>query len=192
MYEEKGNDYIGPQGPTGPNISGSAEYYYPVDSTSGSAVFPSPFNLPIHNTLDSFTGPKLKELPNDLQEKLQRMKIQFIEWEINEHKKQWNQQRIMGYIIFGIVILLTLTGVSLSAYQLFASIKLDKLDTLVTEIGIEKANQIYFRSTVVGISVLIVSIVFFYLFLQFIYKTKTTSEIIHKELSKASKILPKE
>lgn len=177
----------GPTGPTEPESSDQIHYVFPVtDSTSGSAVvYQSPFNKSIHNSLDSFTGPKLNELPEDLQEKIHELNFNFINWEIEEHKKQWKNQRIIFWIIFGIVMSLTLIGISLSVYQLIISANMDRLDTLITEFGFDKANLINIKSTVVGTTILVISIVFFYLFLQFMYKTKTSSEAIHQELVNA-------
>jgi hypothetical protein len=169
-----------------PNVT---HVVYPTNNTtSGSVVFQTPFNEEIHNSFATFTGPKLAELPKSLIEKIQNMNIDFLDWEIKEHKKQVLQQKIFGFIIFGIVILLTLTGIAFSAYQLFNAINLKNLDSLITEFGIDSVKQFYFRSSVVGSTILIISIVFFFLFLQFQYKNKSSSQEIHREIHKAKSL----
>ena len=174
--------------------SGRIYLLNPIDNTTaGSTIaYPSPFNRSIHNSLDSFTGSKLEELPDDLRNEAPKINIQFIQWEIEEHKKQWEQQRRIFQVIFGMVVLLTLSGIGLSIYQLYISANLNKLETLVTEVGFEKANILNIKSSIVGITILVISIIFFYLFLQFIYRTKTSSETIHRELAIVNKGVPEE
>ncbi|MBA4375686.1 MAG: hypothetical protein C0401_05880 [Anaerolinea sp.] len=148
---------------------------------SGSAVFPSVSNNGILRAITRFSDPKKKELPGDLQ----NIAIEFIKWQIEQHKKQVKLQSVFGIIIFCMVILLTLSGIVFSGFQLFNATFLNLPGQSATEIGINNLSNFYIKTTVVGGLVLFISVVFFFLFLQYLYKTQSSSEVIHSEITKA-------
>ena len=85
----------------------------------------------------------------------------------------FEHQSVADKVIMWMVVALTLSGVSLSAAQLFASYKLSSLfqkDVMnhASEIGAEQ-GRIVLKSSTVGLAVLVISLLFFYVYVIYVY-----------------------
>jgi hypothetical protein len=76
-------------------------------------------------------------------------------------------QHTAGNVVLGLVVLITLSGILLAAYQLYLSFKIgQKIDAQTLDISAQKAQV---TSSVVGITVLIIAGAFLMIFLKEIY-----------------------
>lgn len=148
----------------------------------GSAIWPNVTNPTIDNNLLVYSE-VLKN--NGLDKELKASYSKFLKWQIDTHKKEFKQRKIMGIIIFSFVCALTLAGITFSAIQLFTALRLGVNADLSTEFAVRNFNEIYFKTTFVGGLVLLISVVFFFLFLKYVYSTNTSSGEIFNEIRKA-------
>lgn len=76
-------------------------------------------------------------------------------------------QNTAGSVILGLVVLITLSGILLAAYQLYLSFKIgQKIDAQTLDISAQKAQV---TSSVVGITVLVIAGIFLLIFLKEVY-----------------------
>jgi hypothetical protein len=77
-------------------------------------------------------------------------------------------QNTAGSVVLGLVVLITLSGILLAAYQLYLSLKIgQKIDAQTLDISAQKAQV---TSGVVGVTILVIAGVFLMLFLKEIYR----------------------
>jgi hypothetical protein len=76
-------------------------------------------------------------------------------------------QRTAGSVVLGLVVLITLSGILLAAYQLYLSFKIgQKLDPQTLDISAQRAQV---TSSVVGVTILVIAGIFLMIFLKEIY-----------------------
>ena len=89
--------------------------------------------------------------------------------EIPVHRREvFEWQLSSSKIIFYVVIFLVLIGVFFSGVQFYAAHKKNFMDDKVTEIS-ASAKGIKVSSSVLGVIILIISLMFFYLYLVYVY-----------------------
>jgi uncharacterized membrane protein len=140
-------------------------------STSGSAVIPeykpSAYrNIAIYNDV-------FKDEPDEKKEFNKQIREFYIEQMKNDAKKDeeiYTSQKRFGWVIFIISIMLVISGIGFSIVQLINAIQYGNYSQLQTSIEVQKAGNFVLTTSLIGGFVLIVSIVFFFLFLQYVYK----------------------
>jgi hypothetical protein len=113
---------------------------------------------------------KEKDIDKEDFEELQKEYFEHLKWRWKYVKSIFNQRRITTWIITGFIVLLILSGIVFTGIQLFMVVSLNNLSELNSEITIETAGKISINSSIVGAIVLIISLAFFYLYLQYVYK----------------------
>jgi len=127
--------------------------------------------IELFQTRQKFLDLKVKTHNLELKEKFQEMKLAEYGYIIADMKHTeavyaW-QLKASGYVLF-LVFVLVVGGVALTAYQLHMSFKIGQPigDQEITA----SAKELSVRASVVGITVLVISLAFTYLFLMEVYK----------------------
>jgi len=113
---------------------------------------------------------KEEELEEPEWQLLEKAYLKHLEWRFKYPEKVFGQQLIATSLITTLVILLVIAGIVFSFFQLYTAIKLGDLTSLNTEMAIETAGKLSISSSLVGASVLIISLVFFYLYLKHVFQ----------------------
>jgi len=103
---------------------------------------------------------------------LEQAYYDHVSWRFTYPQKAFTHQLFSAWAITILVILLTLTGLIFSGFQLRKALITSNLSSLQTEVALDAAGKISISSSIVGGIVLVVSIVFFYLFVRYVYGVK--------------------
>ena len=115
---------------------------------------------------------KADELATTEWKKLEQAYTSHLEWRFRYPQRMFREQRIWSWFITFLVIVIVGMGLYFSYNQLNWALKIGDVSALKTELDIEKAGKISFRSSLVGATVLIISLVFFYLYLRHVFEIK--------------------
>ena len=86
---------------------------------------------------------------------------------LNVERSAFSWQGTAGSVVLGLVVLITLSGILLAAYQLYLSFKIgQKIDAQTLDISAQRAQV---TSSVVGVTVLVIAGIFLLIFLKEIY-----------------------
>lgn len=100
--------------------------------------------------------------------------------QLNEYqirRVNFQTQHIADTVTLWMVVTLTVCGVALAAWQIFASSRLvtSNPEKLTSELSIER-GKIFVRSSVTGLLILLVSFAFFYVYVVWIYQLREWSD----------------
>jgi hypothetical protein len=140
-------------------------------TTSGSAVIPE-YNPSVYRNIANYNV-IFKDDPEERKEFNRQIRDFYIEQLKKDAKLDedtYRSQKRYGIAIFIIVVVLVVAGVVFSIVQLSNALKYSDFSQLLTSIEIQKAGNLVVSTSLIGAFVLIVSIVFFFLFLQYVYK----------------------
>lgn len=115
---------------------------------------------------------KEEELKEQDWKELEKAYMDHLQWRFKYQAKIFRQQIISTWMITIMVMGLVIAGLTFSLIQLYSAIKLGNLSNLTTELSIETAGKLSFQSSIVGASVLIISLLFFYLYLKHVFDIK--------------------
>ena len=115
---------------------------------------------------------KADELATTEWKKLEQAYTSHLEWRFRYPERVFKEQRIWSWIITVLVIVIVGVGLFFSYNQLNWALKVGDVSALKTELDIDKAGKLSFRSSLVGATVLIISLVFFYLYLRHVFEIK--------------------
>ena len=115
---------------------------------------------------------KQEELEASEWESLQKAYVKHLKWRFDYPTKVFNQQIIVSWLMTILVFLLVTCGLVFSFIQLYWALQLGSLSDLETEIAIQTAGELSFRSSLVGATVLIISLIFFHLYLRHVFGVK--------------------
>jgi len=96
--------------------------------------------------------------------------VDFIKWAFEFDKRATKHKLVSAWITTILVPLITIAGITFSGFQLYQAIKINSLKNLNTNLQFEAAGAVSINSSVVGGIILVISIVFFYLYLRFAYE----------------------
>jgi hypothetical protein len=159
-------------------------------STSGSAVIPE-YNPSVYRNIATYNV-IFKDDPDERKEFNKQIRDFYIEQMKSDAKKDeetYISQKRFGFAIFIIVIILVLAGIGFSIVQLFNAINYGDYSQLTTSIEIQKAGNLVLTTSLVGAFVLIVSLVFFFLFLQFVYKPNSKRKDFFENIKDLSHLM---
>ena len=154
-------DYAEPEKP----IFGS------TDITSGSAVVPE-YNPSIYKSLYLYNE-IYKSDPDEKQKFNNEIRKFFIEQMKKESKmdmETYLTQKRYGRWIYATASIMVTVGIVFSIVQLINAINYGNFSQFDTTLEIQKAGNFIITTSSIGALVLILSLVFFLLFLQFVYK----------------------
>jgi hypothetical protein len=100
--------------------------------------------------------------------------MKHLEWRFDYPRKVLQQQFMFAWLITSLVVILVASGIVFSFFQLKKAMDAANLTDLKTEIAIQTAGSLSFSSTLVGAFVLIISLMFFYLYLRYVFSIKST------------------
>ena len=91
-------------------------------------------------------------------------------WALTNRKKVIEKQQVYAKIIFALVIIIVLSGITFSALQFYNGIKFSKRKGPVSDTTFKATlSGIEISSSILGVIILTLSIVFFYLYLTMVY-----------------------
>ena len=158
-----------------------------VPITSGSAVFPS---VPSFEVTEIFEFKQTLDKENDkeLIKKLNDDTKDYIDWQTKQYKKNYERQAKYGVIIFWLVIGLVFSGIVFSAIQFWHALKFGDINQMNNELILSMSN-LQVQTSLMGGFVLVISLVFFFLFLKFVYRITPPSNFVTTEIREAKKNL---
>lgn len=113
---------------------------------------------------------KQEELNTPEWQQLEKAYMNHLTWRFQYQTKIFRQQIISSWIITVIVLLLVLGGLVFSGIQLYAAVELRDFSSMQTDIVVETAGKLSFQSSLVGAIVLIISLLFFSLYLKHVFQ----------------------
>ncbi len=102
----------------------------------------------------------------------------YSQWKLDDfhiRRMAFDQQRYADNVILWMVVLLTFSGVGMATFQLYASYRLEGASAgaanleQTQEVIIEKGKFV-FKSSVIGVFILLISFAFFFVFVENVYK----------------------
>ncbi len=113
---------------------------------------------------------KKEELESTDWKTLENAYYQHLKWRFNYPKRVFNQQIITGLAISIVVLILIISGLVFSFWQLKYALDIGDFTSLTTEASIETAGKVSINSSIIGAVVLVISLAFFYLYLKMCFK----------------------
>lgn len=108
----------------------------------------------------------------DQWEKLENAYISHLLWRFSYPTKAFGQQMWFAWIVTLLIVSLVVCGLVFAFLQLQYAIDVGNISALETDIQIEQAGTLAFRSSVIGATVLIVSLAFFALYLKHVFQIR--------------------
>lgn len=139
---------------------------------SGSAVIPE-YNASVYGTVAKINQ-IYKDNPKELQDfndKTIDFLVEQLKQDVKRDQRAYKTQEIYGIIIFVIANLLVFSGIAFSFFQFYNAIKFGDYSQLSSSLEIGITGNLVFNSSLVGAFVLVLSLLFFFLFLKYVYKT---------------------
>jgi hypothetical protein len=115
---------------------------------------------------------KEEELATEEWKQLEQAYMKHLKWRFQYPEKVFGQQAIISWILTFLVLALIVSGLVFSFIQLNAAIQLGDLSSLRTDIQVESASKLSMSSSIVGATVLIISLLFFNLYLKHVFKIR--------------------
>ncbi len=98
--------------------------------------------------------------------------IEHLEWRFAYPKITFERQMRSFWLITTLLFILIISGLVFAFFQLYRAFQLGDVSSLQTQIAIETAGKLSIGSSIVGAIVLIISLVFFYLYLRYVFEVK--------------------
>jgi hypothetical protein len=99
--------------------------------------------------------------------------MKHLEWRFDYPRRILQQQFMFAWLITSLVVILVTSGIVFSFFQLRKAFESANLTDLKTEIAIQTAGSLSFSSTLVGAFVLMISLLFFYLYLRYVFSIRS-------------------
>jgi hypothetical protein len=115
---------------------------------------------------------RAEELTTEEWKQLERSYMEHLKWRFQYPSTVFGQQRAISWILTFLVIALICSGLVFSFMQLNAAIKLGDLASLSTDIKVESASKLSMSSSIVGAIVLVISLLFFNLYLKHVFQIR--------------------
>lgn len=143
---------------------------------------PSPWDISLPSSRDTIDllgywnrmqGEK-KKLHRDTPEwkMLEKSYLTHLRWRFDYPRKIAAQQIVFTWIMTFLVFTLVIAGLIFSFMQLTYAISVGDLSQIKSEIVLKVAGELSFRSSLVGATVLVISLIFYYLYLHYIFSAK--------------------
>jgi uncharacterized membrane protein len=100
---------------------------------------------------------------------------EHLRWRFTYTRRVFTQQLFYSWLLTFLVIGLVVSGLVFSFLQLSAAIRLGNLTGLTSEVAVSTAGKLSMSSSIVGALVLVISLVFFNLYLKHVYEIKYTT-----------------
>ena len=113
---------------------------------------------------------KKEELESTDWKTLEKAYYNHLKWRFEYPKKVFNQQITTGVIISLVVLVLIISGLAFSFWQLQYALNVGDFSSLTTEASIETAGRVSINSSIIGAVVLVISLAFFYLYLKNVFQ----------------------
>lgn len=113
---------------------------------------------------------KKEELQSTDWKTLEKAYYNHLKWRFEYPKRVFNQQLSTGIIISLVVLVLIISGLTFSFWQLEYALSVGDFSSLSTEASIETAGKVSINSSIIGAIVLVISLAFFYLYLKNVFQ----------------------
>lgn len=101
---------------------------------------------------------------------LEKAYYNHLKWRFEYPKRVFNQQITTGIVISLVVLVLIISGLAFSFWQLDYAITVGDFSSLSTDASIETVGKVSINSSIVGAIVLVISLAFFYLYLKNVFQ----------------------
>lgn len=155
-----------------PDVQKDASNFYLSIGDRGLYPFSTSVDVMIKTWEELVKSKDKQELESKEWKSIEASYIKHLEWRFNYPAVVYKNQMISSWIILSLIVILVLGGVSFSLIQLLWALKLGDVSTLSTDLSIQTAGELSFKSTIIGAFVLILSLLFFYLYLRHVFKSK--------------------
>jgi len=109
----------------------------------------------------------------DQWDKVKDAYFRHLRWRFAYPERIYNQQIKSSNVSIILLVLLIISGLAFAGFQLVKAVQYGELTSLDSDITVEAAGRLSIGSSVVGAIVLIVSLVFFYLYLKYVHEIQT-------------------
>lgn len=123
----------------------------------------------IDQFLEYARNKKAEDLEGPDWKSLEKAYILHLKWRFDYPRRLFGQKMLYSWIITFIVLLLVISGLIFSLVQLYWAVSVGDISSLETDVEIETAGRLSMRSSLVGGTVLIISLAFFYLYLKHVF-----------------------
>ncbi|WP_341225578.1 hypothetical protein [uncultured Arcticibacterium sp.] len=113
---------------------------------------------------------KKEELESTDWKTLEKAYYNHLKWRFEYPKKVFSQQITTGIVISLVVLILIISGLAFSFWQLHYALTVGDFSSLTTEASIETAGKASINSSIIGAVVLVISLAFFYLYLKNVFQ----------------------
>jgi len=98
--------------------------------------------------------------------------MEHLKWRFKYPSSVFGHQRVISWILTILIFSLIVSGLIFSFIQLNAAIHLGDLSSLSTDIQVKSASTLSMSSSIVGATVLIISLLFFNLYLKHVFQIR--------------------
>jgi hypothetical protein len=135
-----------------------------------------PLDSTIKVLIDSYTELRAQKKKEELEtpewKAIEKAYLDHLKWRFAYPKKVFGQQIFANWLITFLVITLVICGLVFSFLQLTYALKAGDLSSLKSEIEIQTAGKISMSSSIVGAVTLVISLIFFFLYLKYVFEIR--------------------
>jgi hypothetical protein len=151
------------------------------------------FTIPTETNVESvkidhrpICTPESKNIDCILLYELKKSQVDYEKFTYEHNQKAFSWQLAASKVIFWTVIITVLAGVFSSIYQLYMTFKIDNnnKETKETEVELSVREGIKIKSSIIGLTLLVLSLAFFYLYLIYIEPIRVIGEQKPVDISK--------
>lgn len=117
---------------------------------------------------------ELREAEEELPEwkRLEKAYLEHLEWRFSYPGRVFGQRIVATWILTVLVVGLVICGLVFAFLQLHYALSLGNFASLETAVEVQTAGELSFRSSVIGAMVLVISLLFFHLYLKHVFKIR--------------------
>lgn len=158
-----------------------------INYSTGSAVTPG-YPSTVYENISAYRQfiPDKKEEIEEYIKMIRKIYIDELKKSSRTDKEMYEQQKRYGLCIFILSLFMTIAGISFSIIQFLIALRIGDFSTLATELEIQKTGILILRTSAIGAFVLTISLLYFFLFLNFVYKPNTKRKDFFAHIKGAS------
>lgn len=181
------NPYLLSNNPFGESVSLSS-----TDISSGSALFTG-YSSTVYEKIQSHDvfAPEDPDEKKIYEGKIREIYLDELVYSSEAAKNDRRRSERYGGWIFGIATGMTILGILFSAWQFIIAIRIGDFSNLSTTLEFQKAGAFVITTSAIGAFVLILSLAFFFLFLNYVYKPRTKKSDLFPHIIRARDLINK-
>jgi len=169
-------------------VSPKFAFRIPNNSTSGSSFLAPEYSSSVYENAHNFKtifGDREKSFLDEIQP----LYIAEMKKQADRDDETYKLQKCYGKMTFITATTLVIVGIVFSLLQLINALRIGNYDQLNSVVEIEQAGKIVMSTSLVGGFVLVVSLLFYVLFLKYVYSPNTKITSFFENVAKSREIL---